>query len=218
MLARIIDHKTHILNNVKIDFNGCWIWQKSLHKDGYGNITYNEKANLVHRVAYQEFKGEVGELYVLHKCDVPACCNPDHLFLGTQDDNVKDCVNKERDNCGIGERNSHDKLTESDVLEIIEKYKTGNYSQKELAEEFGINDRQISNIVTGKNWKHLHEKYKITLCNSRKRIDLTKFQKMEIIEKYKTGDYTKMQLSKEYGVERKQIYRLIKRYLQHETT
>jgi hypothetical protein len=78
----------------------CWIFGGSLNSDGYGNIRVGGrkgKTIKVHRLAWEEANGPIPDgLTVCHTCDVPACCNPAHLFLGTQQDNVADMVNKGR--------------------------------------------------------------------------------------------------------------------------
>src|SRR5665213_1780411 len=86
-----------INKSVQIDGNSCWIWIRSKHKQGYGNLNFKHKPNLAHRVCWEIYKGEIPEgLNVCHLCDVPSCCNPEHLFLGTQKDNMKDCLIKGR--------------------------------------------------------------------------------------------------------------------------
>lgn len=88
--------KRKLMENRKIE-GECWIWIGAIICDqGYGTITYGEEY-LVHRVAYTIFKGPIPEgLFVLHKCDHPPCFNPDHLFLGTQSDNMRDAMAKGR--------------------------------------------------------------------------------------------------------------------------
>ena len=79
----------------------CWLWQRSKNEWGYGAIMFRNKARLVHRAMYESLVGPVGGLFVLHKCDAPACCRPDHLFIGTNDDNMKDMVAKRRHGCHV---------------------------------------------------------------------------------------------------------------------
>lgn len=78
--------------------SGCWLWLHLLDRDGYGRIwTCKKKETPAHRWAYQTLVGEIPDgLRVLHRCDTPSCVNPDHLFLGTQRDNMRDMVNKGR--------------------------------------------------------------------------------------------------------------------------
>ncbi len=79
--------------------NECWIWQRVKNSHGYASISYRGRSRGVHRVVWELYKGKIPDrILVLHKCDVPACINPDHLFLGTQSDNMQDMHNKKRHN------------------------------------------------------------------------------------------------------------------------
>ena len=89
-----ISMKQHLLNNVEIiTESGCWIWMLGVDYKGYGivNIPSVRKTIRAHRAAYQEFKGPIPEkMHVLHSCDTPCCCNPNHLRSGTNLDNMRD--------------------------------------------------------------------------------------------------------------------------------
>ena len=77
--------------------NTCWIWTGSKNNMGYPRININGRVELAHRVSYRIIKGTIPEgLRVLHKCDTPLCVNPNHLFLGTQKDNMTDMSKKQR--------------------------------------------------------------------------------------------------------------------------
>lgn len=78
--------------------NGCWLWTASLDKKGYGKATVNGGGwKLAHRVAWELYRGEIPDgLCACHACDTPACVNPEHLFIGTQQDNVDDMARKGR--------------------------------------------------------------------------------------------------------------------------
>lgn len=83
----------------RVDKNGdggCWLWRGALDDKGYGRIKIAKGMRLAHRISWLLKKGPIGDLNVLHKCDNPACVNPDHLFLGTHSDNMKDCWAKGR--------------------------------------------------------------------------------------------------------------------------
>lgn len=74
---------------------GCWLWMGGVGGGGYGTFHYDSE-RLAHRVSYLMHRGTIGDLCVLHVCDVPLCVNPDHLFLGTYVDNAVDCLRKGR--------------------------------------------------------------------------------------------------------------------------
>jgi hypothetical protein len=79
------------------DQNGCWLWTGAFHTDGYGQIRLNGKTLRVHRLAWEEVNGPIPEgMAVCHTCDIPGCCNPAHLFLGTQRENIADMRAKGR--------------------------------------------------------------------------------------------------------------------------
>jgi hypothetical protein len=148
--------KSKILLNVEKDPDpdGCWLWQGYCNKNGYGQIWWEGKQHLTHRMSYQAFIGDIPEsIFVLHWCDVRKCCNPKHLFLGTQTDNIRDRVNKGRCKGGEnkGEKHGRAKLTKEQVLKIL----ASNEKQKTLAERYCVDPSTISMIKTGKNWKHL---------------------------------------------------------------
>lgn len=89
---------TRVKKKVQVDDNGCWIWTGFKHAKGYGGTHYRGGATRVHRAMYQAFHNvRLGSLeFVCHKCDVPACCNPDHLFLGDYKSNMDDKTAKGR--------------------------------------------------------------------------------------------------------------------------
>lgn len=91
------DPKARIKSKVVVDENGCWRWQKAIQPNGYGATTHKDKRISAHRLSYIAFKGDIPEgMCVCHVCDVRDCVNPDHLFLGTNSDNMQDMINKGR--------------------------------------------------------------------------------------------------------------------------
>ncbi len=137
---------------IKDEKSGCWEWQKGLFSTGYAQMHINGQGRGAHVVSYQEFIGEIPEgLCVLHKCDNPICINPEHLFLGTPQDNSDDMVNKRRSAVAT---NRHAKLTPADVLFIRRKVKEGR-SNHDLAEVYGVTKETIDNVVLRKSWKHI---------------------------------------------------------------
>lgn len=131
----------------------CWNWIAALNKGGYG-IFKACKNSLAHRVSWVLHFGEIpNQMKVLHKCDNRKCVNPDHLFLGTQIDNINDMVSKGRQNTVRGSKNYNAKLTESVVKEIREKYSDRAISTATIARIYGVSQPMISYILINKSWK-----------------------------------------------------------------
>lgn len=137
----------------KVDRSGgddlCWLWTARLTHGGYGQIKWGGIYRKASRVSYELAHGKFpDELFVLHTCDNPQCVNPSHLFLGTQQDNMDDKVNKGRQ--ARGERHGQCKLTDAQVSEIRQRYAAGGTSHRKLGAEYGVDHTQIGNIVKRK--------------------------------------------------------------------
>ena len=132
-----------------VPHSGCWIWLGSSGRGGYGRIKYGGRETGAHRVSWMQHRGDPGELDVLHKCDVPCCVNPDHLFLGTNTENTADKVMKGRQTRGEGQPNA--KLTEILVRAIIADPR----GRREISRDYGISGNQVWMIKSGRNWKHV---------------------------------------------------------------
>lgn len=132
----------------KIDKSGdCWMWTGYKLPSGYGQIWDGVSNTRAHRLSYEIYIGKISEgLFVLHKCDTPACVNPAHLFLGTAKDNAMDMMKKGRCSANI--------LEDFEVLEIRDMRKNG-YTGKELSEKYSVTQGTISRIVQNRTWKHL---------------------------------------------------------------
>lgn len=133
-----------LLTKVQIDYKTkCWNWLGAINKNGYGHIRYNNIL-LVHRVAYELFVKDIpNNLFILHKCDNKKCCNPSHLFIGNNADNMRDMAIKERSRNTI--------LTASKVKTILKSSHPASY----LAKKYGVSKSCIYGIKSRKNWKHI---------------------------------------------------------------
>lgn len=133
---------------------GCWMFLGQLSHIGYGRIKNYKtgKQEAAHRVAYRAWKGYIPpDLWVLHRCDMRACVNPDHLFLGNQTDNMRDCVRKGRKNNLKGERHGGAKLTEEQVREI----RKSSAAASTFAGLFGVSEETIRSIRSRRIWRHI---------------------------------------------------------------
>lgn len=145
---------------VKTKGGACWKWSGYKVPDGYGILSVqrryeNRRFNVyAHRLSWEIHRGPIPDkLWVLHRCDNPECTNPDHLFLGTPTDNVRDMVRKGRDNRAakrrIGEENGVAKLT----WDIVRQIRSTNECGSVLAEQFGVSKSCVSQVRTGKSWR-----------------------------------------------------------------
>jgi hypothetical protein len=147
-----------LLSSCVVAKNGCWIYTMSLTRDGgYGVFLWDSERYLAHRLAYQLGVDPIPDsrMRVLHTCDCPACCNPDHLFLGSDLDNVLDMHSKCRAADKSGENNGQAILNEDKVRQIRHLLKDGKLSCDEIAEQFGVTRSAIGFIKSGRTWKHV---------------------------------------------------------------
>lgn len=132
--------------------NGCLEWTGLRPEGRYGTISSGppeHKMLRTHRVAYEIAYGPIPDgLHVLHKCDNPPCCNPEHLFLGSHDDNMKDMAAKKRS--PHGEAHPHAKLTAEQVEEIKNRVNAGEL-HREVAADLGVDKTTVTRIVNGQS-------------------------------------------------------------------
>lgn len=138
--------------------SGCWLWRGATH-NGYGRLTRRVDGRSLslkaHRFAYAVFTAPIPDgMSVLHRCDNPRCCNPAHLFLGTQRENVHDMETKGRARHPTGRAHGSAKLTDDDVLAILRLVKRG-VRQNAVAAAYGVTPTCINAIVKGRSWRHL---------------------------------------------------------------
>lgn len=165
-----------VMSMVEATDSGCWDWLGQRSQEGYGRLG----EVFAHRLAYEAFRGPIPPgMYVCHTCDNPPCCNPDHLFIGTNADNVRDSMSKGRwpassgrhwahlrpelaprgerhgsrthpDRVARGERHGHARLTEAQVRLIRTP---GSGSAEELAARFGVTKNAVYMARNGTTWK-----------------------------------------------------------------
>lgn len=140
--------------NIYKSETGCWEWQGATFKGtGYGCISINSIPKLAHRVAYEEANGEIPEgLLVLHRCNNKLCINPDHLYAGTHNENMRDMANTD---AVKGENNANSSLKESDVLEIRKLIKERKVYYGDIAKMYGVSREAIKDIARGRTWSWL---------------------------------------------------------------
>lgn len=161
----------------KVDRNGpvhptlgtaCWVWTKGKTAFGYGQFMIARRATAAHRLAWELTHGAVPPARcVLHRCDNPPCCNPDHLFLGTRADNNADMVAKGRHRSVTGRftgtrgtqrlcgtQNPHARLTDDGVREIRALRAQG-ARIREIAARYGVAEITVHKILSGERWRHV---------------------------------------------------------------
>lgn len=132
--------------------DGCWLWTSALDAHGYGmyRLEAGKSMRRAHRLAWEIINGPIpAELVVCHRCDNPPCVRPDHLFLGTQRDNMHDCVTKGR--MPRGEQRHSAKLTEDQVRSIRALRQAGQ-SRRSVARTFEVSSRTVLAIESGSKW------------------------------------------------------------------
>ena len=132
--------------------SGCWLWMGAVSSSGYGNLKFGASYANAHRVAYELYVGHIPDgMQICHKCDVKLCVNPDHLFVGTRQDNMNDMVQKrrwQRENHPKAEKNGNAKLTISIANEIRDDPR----EYRKIAKSYGIGTSTVCRIKRGVSW------------------------------------------------------------------
>lgn len=153
MAAKIKDLRAYFEERIiRMPIAGCWLWTGSIEGNGYAVVQSTHSPHrLIHRLSWHWFVGPIpNDMYVLHKCDVKCCVNPNHLFLGSLTDNNRDRMRKGRS--AVGARSGSAKLTEADVRSILIDQRT----IRQLAKHYGVCKSTITSIRARKKWKYLY--------------------------------------------------------------
>lgn len=141
--------------------DSCWQWIGHVNWHGYGDCTMHSKSRTAHRVAWELVNGDIPKgLHVLHRCDNRLCVNPNHLFLGTHQENMADMKRKGRGRTSpkAGELHPQAKLTANDVREIRQLLSARPAPmplKRTVARRFGVSPHTVENIIYRHSWKHL---------------------------------------------------------------
>lgn len=150
------------MQRVEFDpMTSCWLWAGPTAAGGYGYFKYDGRVQKAHRVSWALHNGYMPnrDIKVCHRCDTPACVNPDHLWLGTQADNVADMVAKGRNRppppC-YGSKNPGAVLDEDTVWAIRHMIKNGSFTQPQIRASYGVAQMTINRIARYETWPHVH--------------------------------------------------------------
>lgn len=184
----------------------CWEWVAYKDIGGYGIIAVNKITQKAHRVSWILHYGEIPDgMFVLHKCDNPACVNPDHLFLGTQQENIQDMVNKKRHSRHESHRSA--KLTRQDVKDIIE-LRRQKISMRKIADMYNITNCTVHSICQGIAWREVTENNVDDIKNMHlgHKFDTAKLP--QVIELVQTDKTTK-EIAEQFGVSDRELTHII---------
>lgn len=190
--------------------DGCWEWSGATTQrgGGYGQLSVDGKTTAAHRVAYalsncmdlSEMEGQS----VLHSCDNPPCCNPRHLRLGTQMDNVQDAI--ERGRHVHGERHKAATISDEQAKRVKELASLGKYTQQEIADMIGCDAHVVAHIGQGKTWKHIDGPKAMT----RERKPVPEFDVEQMIDLRKQG-MSGVDIAELYGISYGAVYRFLRK-------
>ncbi len=192
--------------------NGCWLFRNNAAD--YGSMRSDDGKNVTaHRFSYELHKGQIPRgMYVCHTCDVRGCVNPDHLYVGTHEDNVRDIVERKRHRSDrkMAAEASRRSLNPERAEALKADYSNG-FTQAQLAKKYGVSQSTVSATIrgvvnTGNRSKAPGTRRRMG-GNFRQKI--TEAQRNEIRQKYATGAFTQTQLAVEYGVTQTRVSDII---------
>lgn len=197
--------------------DGCWYWGGVHFGNKYGLLMVDGKNKTSHRFSYEIHKGEipVGGI-ICHTCDVRNCVNPEHLYCGTHEDNTRDIIERKRFGNAIGHRprarpglNPKNRaLSEKMRKEMIEEYRSGKYTQAQLAYRYRITQATVSSNI--RNWPNRKpDGGKVREGHFRRKVAVDVYD--QIRQRYATGEVTQKELAAEYGLDQTYISSIIKR-------
>lgn len=204
-LGYSINLETDFIKNIN-KTDTCWLWTGNLATTGYGRI----KKLYAHRISYEMFNGKIPDgMFVCHKCDNPPCVNPDHLFLGTQLDNIRDMHKKGRNNNLSGENTHFSKITGSEAIEIF----ISDRKYKDIGDEYGITRGCVSAIKSKRTWKKVTDKVSKESKIKDKSSDtwhLSKLKKENVMFIRNNPHIDRRKLAIKFNVTENTIYRVLR--------
>ncbi len=206
---------------VKFSNGGCWEWTAATRVGGngarYGMFNmHNWEGNrcwLAHRIAYMIKSGEniPDGLLVRHKCNNPICVNPNHLILGTHQDNAEDAM--EAGHVRRGEEHHGSKLTWGAVNDMRQMWLSGKYTQLDIADKYRVGSNTVCRIVQNRWWRD--RDYTPPLNSNGKRLSPNVKSEAELL--FKSG-HSRRQISQILNIQLTTVYYIIKQYLKKEGT
>lgn len=204
-----------LLASIRVDAGGCFLWQGHINKYGYAHLYWNGRARRAHRLSFEAFRRPIPPgLCVCHRCDVRACINPAHLFVGTHLDNMRDAVAKGR--VPHGEQRPDTKLTDEQVAALVALCNAG-ASAGELAEHFGISIAQVMRLMDGTRRRHVPRPATMrpplkARGERNAAATLTEQDVIAIRLAYQAGGVRQQDLADKYGVTSTSISNVVLRY------
>jgi hypothetical protein len=152
-----------LYSKIIISKDGCWEWQGARSAKDYGVVSYNKTIYFSHRLFYKLFKGELISGYqICHHCDNPCCVNPDHLFIGTNKDNVQDCIRKGRRSQSFEKKHiAHNASLTKEEAEKIVTFAALNplATSTQISEKFKISKQLAKDVKRGRSYGNLIEHF-----------------------------------------------------------